>query len=183
MSPFGFLTAPDALTRAIPADSLMAVIRSTPPVSSTKPTADAAPRHSTPFVVKRRIGGLSPWSSSGDARSAVASFSGVREVADPKCRSACTVTTLRGGSGSVRQSVRILGDLAVQPVQLFEPLQMCQQPADLGRASQPQQRGDPRSAARVGTQCGVAMGVYVLQRSPGDLLRSRVEGQLPPRAR
>ena len=43
-----------------------------------------------------------------------------------------TIATLGGGGGSMRQGLGVLSDLAVQPVQLDQPLlQMRQQPADL----------------------------------------------------
>ena len=77
------------------------------------------------------------------------------------------VAILRGGSGSVRQGLRVLSDLMVQPVQLDQSLlQMRQQPADLGgRASRERTGG--------GSRGGVAMGVHGFQGRQAMCLRSR----------
>ena len=81
-----------------------------------------------------------------------------------------TIATLGGGGGSVRQGVGVLSDLAVQPVQLGQPLlQVRQQPADLGvRASRRSEviPGVPPGSVAGG---GVAMGVHGFQGRRGDL--------------
>ena len=48
-------------------------------------------------------------------------------------------------SSWVRQGLRVLGDLAVQPVQLGQTLlEMCQEPADLGGGASQGNRGGTR---------------------------------------